>query len=75
MRAPEESRMLGLDHNAPFLLTALGITVLVLGGYALYLRSRLMALRRRYSGRNVSAAAVMVTTAQTPSTASEPSTG
>ena len=52
--------MLGLDHYAPFLLSAFGITVVTLGGYALYLRSRLMALRRRsefdYSARNVSAA-------------------
>ena len=39
--------MLGLDHNAPFLLSAFGITVVVLGGYGLYLRSRLSALRRR----------------------------
>lgn len=39
--------MLGLDHNAPFLLSAFGITVVVLGGYGVYLRSRLNALRRR----------------------------
>jgi hypothetical protein len=39
--------MLGLDHNAAYLLWALGITVVVLGGYGLYLRSRLMGLRRR----------------------------
>ena len=41
--------MLGLDHNAAYLLWALGVTVVVLGGYWLYLRSRLMALRRRAS--------------------------
>ena len=38
--------MLGLDHNAPFLLVAFGLTVVVLAGYALYLRSRLTAARR-----------------------------
>ena len=58
--------MLGLDHNAAYLLWALGITVVVLGAYGLYLRSRLLALRKRapsqgslgggYSARNVSAA-------------------
>ena len=37
--------MLGLDQYAPFLLSALGITVVVLGAYGLYLRSRLNALR------------------------------
>lgn len=70
--------MLGLDHYAPFLLSAFGITVVVLVGYALYLRSRLQGLRRRlasdYSGRNVSAAAPRVTTAQPASSANEPST-
>ena len=66
--------MLGLDHYAPYLLSALGITVIVLGGYALYLRSRLLAARRReaYSGRNVSAAAPRVTTAQAASSANGP---
>ena len=75
--------MLGLDHNAAYLLWALGITIVVLGGYGLYLRSRLMALRRRatsrdgvgtYSGRKVTAAAPMVTTAQTASSANGPRT-
>jgi hypothetical protein len=69
--------MLGLDHNAPFLITAFGITVVVLGGYGLYLRSRLTALRRRasaaHSGRNVSTAPPTVTTAQPASSASGPS--
>jgi hypothetical protein len=66
--------MLGLDHYAPYLLSALGITVVVLAGYGLYLRSRLTAARRRYSGRKASAAAPMVTTAQTTSKANGPST-
>ena len=76
--------MLGLDHNGPFLLAAVCITVVVLGGYGLYLRSRLGAARRHavardsgetaYSGRNVAAAAPMVTTAQTASSANGPST-
>jgi hypothetical protein len=70
--------VLGLDHYAPFLLTAFGITVIVLVAYALYLRSRLGAVRRRaegsYSGRNVSAAAPRVTTAQAASSANGPST-
>jgi hypothetical protein len=70
--------VLGLDHYAPFLLSALAITVVVLVGYALYLRSRLTALHRRvldsssYSGRNVSAAAPRVTTAQAASSANGP---
>jgi hypothetical protein len=67
--------MLGLDHYASFLLSAFGITLVVLVGYVLYLRSRLLALRRRaggYSGRNVSAAAPSVTTAQPASSASGP---
>jgi hypothetical protein len=68
--------MLGLDHYAPYLLSAFAITVIVLGGYGLYLRSRLMAARRRdaYSARNVSAAAPMVTTAQAASSANGPRT-
>jgi CcmD family protein len=71
--------MPGLDHNAPFLLVALGITIAVLGGYVLYLRSRLRALRQRmaatdYSARNVSAAPPRATTAQPASSANEPST-
>jgi hypothetical protein len=68
--------MLGLDHNAPYLLSAFGITALVLVGYMLYLRSRLMGVRRRapgYSGRNVRAAAPMATTAQPASSANGPS--
>jgi hypothetical protein len=70
--------VLGLDHYAAYLLSALGITMVVLAGYALYLRSRLTALRRRvregssYSGRNVSAAAPRVTTAQAASSANGP---
>jgi heme exporter protein D len=69
--------MLGLDHYAPFLLSAFGITLAVLVGYVLYLRSRLMAVRRRrdaYSARNVSAAPPRVTTAQAASSANGPST-
>lgn len=69
--------MLGLDHYAPFLLSAFGITVVVLVGYVLLLRSRLSAVRRRragYSARNVSAAAPRVTTAQPTSSAKGPST-
>jgi hypothetical protein len=67
--------MLGLDQYAPYVLSAFGITVAVLGGYTLYLRSRLIGLRRRagYSGRNVTAAAPMVTTAQAASSANGPS--
>jgi hypothetical protein len=76
--------MFGLDHNGPFLLAALCITVVVLAGYGLYLRSRLVGARRRavprdidesaYSGRNVAAAAPIVTTAQPASRANGPST-
>jgi heme exporter protein D len=68
--------MLGLDQYAPYVLSAFGITVLVLVGYALYLRSRLLSARRRagYSGRNVRAAAPIVTTAQAASSANGPST-
>jgi len=76
--------VLGLDHYAPFLLSAFGITLVVLIGYVLYLRSRLMGARGRaaslggsqqdYSGRNVSAAAPRVTTAQAASSANGPST-
>jgi hypothetical protein len=68
--------VLGLDHYAPFLLSAFGVTLVVLSGYVLYLRSRLMGLQRRstaHSARNVSAAAPMVTTAQTASSAKGPS--
>ena len=67
--------MLGLDQYAPFLLTALGITVIVLGAYGLYLRSRLSALRRPpQSARNVNAAAPMPSTAQPARSANGPST-
>ena len=68
--------MLGLDQYAPYLLSAFGITLVVLVGYAAYLRSRLMGVRRRaaaHSGRNVSAAAPMVSTAQAASSAKGPS--
>jgi hypothetical protein len=67
--------MLGLDHNAPFLVSAFAITVAVLGGYALYLRSRLSGLRQRtHSGRNVVTAPPRVTTAQAANSASGPTT-
>jgi hypothetical protein len=75
--------VLGLDHYAPFLFSAFGITLLVLGAYALYLRSRLQGLRNReltlsqdqdYSARNVSAAAPRAATAQAASSANGPST-
>jgi CcmD family protein len=36
-----------LDHNGGFVLAALLITGAVLGGYLLYLRSRLAGLRRQ----------------------------
>jgi len=36
-----------LDHNAGYVLAAFAITWLVLGGYLLYVRSRLGGLRRR----------------------------
>jgi len=39
--------MLDLDQNGGYVLSAFAITVVVLGGYALYLRSRLLGLRRR----------------------------
>jgi hypothetical protein len=68
--------MLGLDHYGPYLIAAFGITFVVLVGYGLYLRSRLMAVRRRagYSGLNVSPAAPIATTAQAASSANGPST-
>jgi hypothetical protein len=73
--------MPGLDHFGAYLIAAFGITVIVLAAYGLYLRSRLLGARRRsaalvqnYSGRNVSAAAPMVTTAQPASSANGPST-
>ena len=46
--------MLGLDQNGGYVLSAFGITVVVLAGYALYLRSRLTALRRRRLGQSES---------------------
>ena len=75
--------MLGLDHNAPYLLSAFSITVVVLGGYGLYLRSRLGGVRRRavairadepQSARNVNAAPARATAAQAASSANGPST-
>ena len=70
--------MPGLDHFGAYLIAAFGITVIVLAGYGLYLRSRLRGARRRsvqnYSGRNVSAATPMVSTAQPASSANGPST-
>jgi len=39
--------MLGLDQNGVYLVWAFAITVAVLGGYTLYLWSRLRGLRRR----------------------------
>jgi hypothetical protein len=66
--------MLGLDLNAGYVVSALGITVVVLGGYVLLLRSRLTGARRgAYSARNVSAAAPIPTTAQPASSAKGPS--
>jgi hypothetical protein len=65
-----------LDHYGAYLLSAFGVTVVMLGVYALYLRSRLVGARRRaqaYSGRNVSAAAPIVTTAQPANSANGPS--
>jgi heme exporter protein D len=76
--------VLGLDHYAPFLLSAFGITLVVLVGYVLYLHSRMQGLQRRaaaialseqqaYSGRNVTAAAPRATTAHAASSANGPS--
>jgi hypothetical protein len=75
-----------LDHYAPFLLSAFGITLIVLVGYVFYLRSRLQGARRRaaamattlddedpYSARNVTAAAPRAATAQAASSANGPS--
>ena len=39
--------MLSLDQNGVYLVSAFAITVAVLGGYTLYLWSRLRGLRRR----------------------------
>jgi hypothetical protein len=67
-----------LDHYGVYLMSAFGVTVVVLGVYGLYLRSRLQGAHRRsaaiYSGRNVSAAAPIVTTPQPASSANGPST-
>jgi hypothetical protein len=68
--------MPALDHNAAFLVWAFAITVAVLGGYGLYLWSRLKGARARmddHSARKVSAAAPMATTAQPASRANGPS--
>jgi heme exporter protein D len=57
-----------MDHYGPFVLSAFAITVVVLGGYAAYLRSRLSGLRRQeqaHSARNVATAVPIPTTAQT----------
>ncbi|MBV9356547.1 MAG: CcmD family protein [Chloroflexi bacterium] len=37
----------GFDHNSGFVVSAFLITIGVIGGYALYLRSRLTGLRQR----------------------------
>jgi hypothetical protein len=69
--------MLGLDQYGSFLIAALVITVLVLGGYLLYVWSRLQALRRRAADQSdlkVSTAAPMPTTAHAASSANGPST-
>jgi hypothetical protein len=70
--------MPGLDQYGSFLIAALVITVLVLGGYLLYVWSRLQALRRRVaadqSDSNVSTAAPIPTTAHAASSANGPST-
>ena len=39
--------MFTFDHNGGYVVSAFGITCVVLGTYALYLRSRLSGLRRR----------------------------
>ncbi len=73
--------MPALDHYGAYLLSAFGLTVVGLAAYGLYLWSRLRGARRRsaavvgsYSGRNVSAAAPIATTAQPASSANGPST-
>jgi hypothetical protein len=79
--------MLTLDQNGGYVLWAFAITVVVLAGYGLYLRSRLLALRRRrasaarqanptddHSARNVNAAAPMASTAQVARSAKGPTT-
>ena len=67
-----------LDHYGGYLISAFLVTFVVLVGYGLYLRSRLLAARRRlaasgYSARKVNAAAPMVTTAQPANSANGPS--
>lgn len=67
-----------LDHNAVYLISALLITVVVLGVYTLYLWSRLRGASRRATGdpqsaRNVAAAPPMVSSVQTPNSANGPS--
>ncbi len=56
-----------LDHYAPFVLWAFGITVLVLAGYLLFLRSRISGLDRalRQSAKP-SAPAVTTSTTEEP---------
>jgi CcmD family protein len=71
-----------MDHNAIYVIWAFGITWVTLGGYLLYLRSRLRALRSRaraprdadHSERNVAAAAARPTTAQAASSVNGPRT-
>jgi hypothetical protein len=66
-----------LDKYGAYLISAFGVTVVVLGVYGLYLWSRLQGARRRaasYSGRNVTTAAPRATTAQPASKANGPST-
>ena len=69
--------MLGFDQNGGYVASALAITVIVLVGYGLYLRSRLSGLRRAqraHSARNVNAAAPMASTAQAASSPNGPRT-
>ncbi|GAC1318157.1 MAG: hypothetical protein NVSMB2_12650 [Chloroflexota bacterium] len=73
--------MPALDHNGGFLVSAFVITVIVLGGYALYLWSRLRGASRAaaavtggdQSARKVNAAAPMAATIHTPNNANGPS--
>jgi CcmD family protein len=44
---PKGKTMFGLDHNAVYVASALGITWLTLGLYLMYLRSRLRGLVRQ----------------------------
>ncbi len=77
--------MFGLDQNGGYLLAAFGISAVVLGGYGLYLRARLISLRGRLgaaaaptgaerdqSARKVRPAAAMVSSAQSASSANGP---